>query len=96
MTPLICAVKIVDLKSIEKYKMDVIQLLLEHGADINGNGGKQKRTPLIYAIMYENVAIVKYLTTCGADVNQSDAKNKLPIDYAFDNLNKKILKQLKK
>ncbi len=50
-----------------------VELLAEAGASINVNGGGTSGdTPLIYALMYENRKLVKFLIQKGADVNQAN------------------------
>ncbi|ORX75076.1 ankyrin, partial [Anaeromyces robustus] len=93
-TPLICAIKKIDRSHSESFKKAVIHMLVEHGADINNHGGKGGKTPLIYAIVYENEDIVKYLIENGSNINKSDFNGKLPLDYAIESQNKNIMKYL--
>jgi len=50
----------------EKNMIDIVKLLVEHGADINQKGGGY---PLINACENGNVRIVDYLIDNGADIN---------------------------
>ena len=62
-------------------RKDVVQLLLDKGAEINitGNFGS---TPLVYAVMNDRIDVVKVLLDAGADPNQPDECGLAPLFYA--------------
>jgi ankyrin repeat protein len=65
---------------------DVVQLLLEHGADPNATTKFEKRAPILIACMNNNHEIMKLLLTSATnnqmDVNVTDAKGNTPLHYA--------------
>lgn len=63
-----------------KGKVDVIELLLERGADINALD-KHSTTPLSYAVDSDKLKAVEYLVSRGADVNLG-AERRKPLLWA--------------
>ena len=62
----------------------VIQVLLDHGADINARTGGQNRvTPLHMAAAKGRSAVVKMLLQAGAEVNVRDIKEQTPLHWAL-------------
>ncbi len=49
--------------------LEIVRLLAEHGAAIDGVEGDNDRTPLMEAASYGHVEVVTYLISKGADVN---------------------------
>ena len=47
---------------------EVVELLIDHGADIEAKDGVQ-RTPLIITAESENARVAEILIDCGADIN---------------------------
>ena len=86
-TPLINAIK-------GKPNLKIIDLLLSNGADINyGNGNA---TPLMFAISYKNLELVKYLLDRGAEINGfTNRAGETTIQYAERVGDGEILKYLK-
>ena len=77
--------------SVIKKNINLIKLLLKHGADVNIKSLNKKRTPLHLAYLYqndENNDIINILLNNGADGNILDSNNKKPIEYK-KKLNKK-------
>jgi ankyrin repeat protein len=63
---------------IKNRNREGLQLLLDHGADINN---KHDYTPLHGAAINNDIDMYKYLLTLGADPNIRDYKELRPIDY---------------
>lgn len=61
--------------------MVLVNLLLEHGANVNGcpPGGK---TPLMFAAMFNRCDMVDRLLEAGADINATDLEGRRAIDLA--------------
>lgn len=53
----------------ENGNIEMIKLLLNAGADINGKTGGSGDTPLIIAIMKKNAELTRFLIENGADIN---------------------------
>ena len=49
--------------------IDLVELLVQSGADINVEGGKTKAIALLQATMHGHTQIVQYLLYKGADIN---------------------------
>lgn len=80
-----------------KGKLSTSQWLIENGADINALGN-DNITPLFYAILSQNIEIVKLLVESGADLNASmkDKGNDSAtlLFFAIDSQNIEIVKLL--
>ena len=69
----------------EDNTYEIVQLLLDAGADINLQGGRCGDTPLhVAARCYQNQAI-QLLLDAGADVNQQNNDGNTPLHYAVRN-----------
>jgi len=62
---------------------DMVELLIERGADVNGRDASGS-TPLHHAAAGGNKAVVELLLAKGADVNARDNKNRTPLYLAKD------------
>ena len=63
--------------------IDIIKLLLDHGADINATN-YWKTTPLMYACVYGNLAVIKFLLEHGADMSMRNYWGKTAKDRAVE------------
>lgn len=59
----------------------VVERLLQKGADVNADFGEQG-TPLLLAVDRAEVAVVKALLERRADVNRADARARTPLAWA--------------
>jgi len=50
----------------------VVQLLLEHGADVNKGGGWRKHKPLIFAYVHNSVDKIRLLLSYGARITEEE------------------------
>ncbi|HQO22158.1 MAG TPA: ankyrin repeat domain-containing protein [Spirochaetota bacterium] len=82
-TPLICAV--------EDYSEESVKILLNSHALVNLSSKKDKKTPLHYAVLRNNKAVVLQLLSFNADVSLKDTNGMTPIDYAEKNGFKELL-----
>jgi ankyrin repeat protein len=75
--------------------MDIIQVLLEHGADVDVQdlGGQ---TALHYAAGYGYQDVVRTLLGSGADVMVEEDNGRTALDYADQNGNKAVVQLLEK
>ena len=69
-----------------KCSAELVQVLIETGADVNTVNSRQE-SPLHYAIMYyasqsSSVPVVKVLLEAGADVNAVDTFQRSPLHFA--------------
>lgn len=62
----------------------VVELLLQHGAEVNGRCGVGSMTPLHMAARRGTVAIAKVLITAGADIEARDTKGETPLRRAVN------------
>eukprot|EP00457_Paulinella_chromatophora_P004217 gb/GEZN01004227.1/.p1 GENE.gb/GEZN01004227.1/~~gb/GEZN01004227.1/.p1 ORF type:complete len:481 (+),score=59.77 gb/GEZN01004227.1/:26-1468(+) len=63
-------------------QIDIINMLLAAGEDVNTFAGSDSDTPLHAAAMYGNLETVQYLVQHGADVTLRTGDDSLPIDVA--------------
>jgi len=78
-TPLHCAARMSD----NEEAIKLIQLLLDHGADINSKMGYGKLTPLMLVSGgAKNLKIAELLIQKGADINAKDSKRETALHYA--------------
>lgn len=52
--------------------LSVVQLLLEHGADVNKGGGWRKQKPLIFAYVHNSVDKLRLLLSYGAHITEEE------------------------
>lgn len=67
-----CKYERVLIAAVSHNQIDVVKMLLQHGADINCQ--YRYPTPLITAIIYKHTKMVQFLLTNGADVNRCSDK----------------------
>jgi ankyrin repeat protein len=74
--------------AVETNRIDVMQLLLDHGADIHGRTASvpegYQNTPLYSAIVYKKYEAAQFLLEAGADPLLQDSSGFTEIDYAKD------------
>jgi cytohesin len=58
---------------------ELVELLLNHGADITKTGGYRKQTALHKAVWHYNTEIARLLLAKGADVNAKDKEDRTPL-----------------
>jgi ankyrin repeat protein len=70
--------------AVEGRSHGLAQLLLEHGANPNANGGESEtKTPLHRAVEYSDCNMARLLLAHGADVNSADSKGTRPLFQAI-------------
>jgi ankyrin repeat protein len=67
--------------TIQGYE-DIVDLLLDHGADIKSRDKKFQATPLIWAALKGQTAVAKLLIDKGADLNAKENRNGMTALYA--------------
>ena len=78
-----------------KYKrIDIINLCIEEGIDLNITKRRSGITPLILASCFNNIEIAKILIENGADINGQDNSGATPKAYAKKLGQKKMLEFL--
>jgi ankyrin repeat protein len=66
----------------ENFSEEIVRLLLERGADVNGRSQPTLTTPLMWAVSEERPnEIIEQLIRHGADVNAQDVNGKTPLLY---------------
>lgn len=65
-----------------KRNIEMVKLLVEHGADINFAETEEKWTPLHYAARYGCVDIIDYLIKLGVELNSCNEDGDTPIQIA--------------
>jgi len=73
---------------------ETIDLLIEHGADINYNGAEG--TALMEAVKMDKPKTIKILLDKGADINIKSIKGKTALDFAREQENTEIINILEK
>ena len=82
----------------ERPSFETLDILLEHGANINfqmTKGPNTGATPLMFAVMANSTEMVKYLLKHGANPHIKDATGNSAIDYAKKEKNMEIIELLK-
>ncbi|KAJ5806279.1 uncharacterized protein N7503_003881 [Penicillium pulvis] len=65
-------------------RVDLVEALLDRGADIEKRAREQGRTPLISAAMYRQVEVIWVLLAAGANPNIVDGMGSTPLHYAAE------------
>jgi uncharacterized protein len=60
-----------------------LELLLAHGGELNGRGGRLQQAPLHGAAFWGWNKVVEYLLNKGADINLTDSRGFTAVDYAM-------------
>jgi ankyrin repeat protein len=68
---------------IQERSIASLELLLTHGAEINGRAGRFQQTPLDGAAFWGWNKVVEYLLSKGADINLKDGRGFTALDYAL-------------
>lgn len=63
---------------------DIVRVLVEHGANVNANGGGQRCTALHMAARRGNVQVAEALLDCGADPVAHDTRGDTPLTRAIN------------
>ena len=74
--------------------IDIVKLLLDHGANINASEKKERTTALIEAIEQKHFGVAKYLIDKGADINLEDKYGKTALGHAAIHKNEELVKIL--
>ncbi|UCE65836.1 MAG: ankyrin repeat domain-containing protein [Candidatus Zixiibacteriota bacterium] len=74
---------------------EMAMLFLENDADMSIKDNNYKMTALHFAALFGQLDIVEALLNNGADVNETDAAGKTPLDYANKYGHEKVAKLLK-
>lgn len=64
--------------------VEIIQLLLNYGADVNAPYIKSKLTPLHAAMFVENIEVIELLLKAGADPNALSDEDRSPLRFAVE------------
>ena len=79
--------------AISNKHSDVAKYLIEHNADLNVNRGSLERTPLLYAVAYGMLDIIKMILQYNARFNSLENKNRL-LECAIENNQSYVVKYL--
>ncbi|HLG38461.1 MAG TPA: ankyrin repeat domain-containing protein [Chitinophagaceae bacterium] len=74
--------------------LELVKLLLEYKADINGSEKSWRTTPLIEAIEWKHWEVATYLLNNGADINRKDRNGKTALSHAAIHKNFEFVKIL--
>ncbi len=81
--------------AIYSHQNEIVEILLQNGANVNGDITAVGITPLLAAIKKKDSAIVNTLIRYGADVNMTAANGNLyPLNYAIKKKNAEIVTSL--
>lgn len=65
--------------------MEIVQLLIQHGADVNAWDKEHTLTPLLAATKWNNREAIKLLLAAGADPNVTNTERVSPLRWAIEN-----------
>jgi ankyrin repeat protein len=70
--------------------LDIVELLVINGADINGKDREGSFTPLIHAVLFADIRTIDGLILLGANIDEVSDKNieSTPLNYAIHRYNK--------
>ena len=96
MNPLIDSIMLLHFKSLcsTNIMMDIFNLLLASGADVNARCHKYKRTPLMHAATVDNVYCVRKLIENGSDIFATDKTGQTTLMLAAGTGSLDVLKYL--
>ena len=96
MNPLIDSIKLLHPKSLcsSNIMLEIFDLLLANGADVNTRCHKYNRTPLMHAATVNNVYCVKKLIDKGADIFSTDENGQTALMLAAETGSLNVLKYL--
>lgn len=81
------------IKAVIKSRIDLVKLLIDHGADVNGTDTKGK-SPLSWAAFKGEINIVTALLESNADVNQVDIYGYTPLMFAIKEARTEVVELL--
>jgi ankyrin repeat protein len=76
--------------AVSKGRSDVVQVLLEAGANPN-IGNHEDRTPLMMSVVISNVVMTKLLLDYGADVNDQDFAGRTALHYSVNTISPTVI-----
>jgi ankyrin repeat protein len=82
--------------AIKYRRMDIVKLCIEHGADITKSHRRSGVTPLILAASFNDIEMVEFLMSFGADADTADKYGMRAVDYAKRMGQKRMLNFLEK
>jgi hypothetical protein len=63
---------------------EIVELLIQHGANVNKADDMSYITPLFNAVLLYRTDVIKLLLKAGADINVRNSNGKTPLDFAAD------------
>lgn len=79
--------------SVINNHIEIAQLLIKHGADVNSLSSNSKKPLLCHAIEWSSSEMVELLIQKGADINAQGQYDKTPLQCAIEKYNEKKLFQ---
>ena len=68
--------------AVYKDRPHIVEVLLDHGADIEGRDQDNDTTPIRYAVMYGRAVVVRLLASRGADCGVIEGKDTTCLEVA--------------
>ena len=68
---------------IQEHAIESLELLLQHGAQVNAPVGRQQQVPLQGAAQWGWTKVIAFLIEKGADINLADSRGLTALDYAM-------------